>query len=108
MSAGMLLSGGPRDFTASESPFSHLMRTLTGPLIRLETKACLMEWGWPGRKGLKPDRAHLDRQPAVAVWAEKGTLPTKLFLRTRSAAVNARCLAVYLALWGGWFVHPPP
>lgn len=38
-------AGSPLNFTASESPFSHLMSALTRPLISLETKSCLMEWG---------------------------------------------------------------
>ena len=50
-----------------------------------------MERGWPGRKGLKPDRAHLDGQPTVAVWADKGTLRTKHFTHTERSRERPVC-----------------
>lgn len=44
-------AGGPHDFTASESPFSYLMSTLTPPQIRARNKGSFNRVGvaWTGK-----------------------------------------------------------
>lgn len=51
---GRFSAGSPLNFTASESPFSHPTGALTRPLIRLETKAGLMEWGVAWKEKVLP------------------------------------------------------
>lgn len=53
----LLSAGGPRDFTASESPFSYLMSTLTLPQIRARNKGSFNRVGvaWTGKDCLVDD-----------------------------------------------------